>query len=89
MAPGEKKATFLDPEIYDRHGYRTLRITAKLIGYGAGDVIVRPTDDRLYLLDKDDVILTSYHLPESVDPFALEADVSESGLLVIEAPLRC
>ncbi|KAK2161354.1 hypothetical protein LSH36_118g04035, partial [Paralvinella palmiformis] len=89
MAPNEKKATFSDPEIYDRSGYRTLRITAELIGCDANDVVVRPAEDRLYLLDKDDVVLTSYRLPESVDPFTIEADVSDNGTLVIEAPLIC
>nr|UQK61684.1 small heat shock protein [Arenicola marina] len=77
------------PEILEEDGVRTLRITAHLIGYKDGDISVRPAEAKLLLVNKDNDVIETFNLPESVDPFTVEANISEDGMLTVMAPLTC
>ena len=64
-------------------------LTAAISGYSADDVTVRPADNQLLLLNKENVVIPSYDLPENVDPFTVEAMMFDNGTLMVRAPLRC
>nr|UQK61728.1 small heat shock protein [Pareurythoe californica] len=91
MAPIFDETTNLkadEPIICEVDGQRVLRLVTHLSGYKSDDVIVKPVDSKLLILTKDDVTLKSYDLPESLDPFTVEAQLGEDGVLRVEAPVQ-
>lgn len=78
------------PVILEKDGAKMMRLEVCLSGYSSDDVIVQPADCRLLLIHKaDSSVLGTFNLPESVDPFTIEAVLSEEGVLRVEAPLVC
>nr|UQK61742.1 small heat shock protein [Sipunculus nudus] len=75
-------------EIIEQDGGRRMRLVTSLTGYTADDISVRPTDDKVLVLDGAGAVLCAFDAPESVDPYTVEAELSENGVLTIEAPLR-
>lgn len=77
------------PEVVDVDGVKLVRLVTSLPGYDISEITVRPVEDKLVVMDKSEKILKSYPLPESVDPFTVEAELTKEGILTIEAPLKC
>ena len=77
------------PEILEEDGVKFLRLVTSLPGYELADITVRPMEDKLVIMDKDQAVLKSCDLPESVDPFTVDASLSDDGVLTIKAPLKC
>nr|UQK61732.1 small heat shock protein [Protodriloides chaetifer] len=91
MAPQTESSTSngATPVILEQDGSKFVRIQTSMVGRKLDDIIVKPMENQLVVLTKDNEILATFDLPESVDPFAVEADLSEDGVLTIEAPLQC
>ena len=74
-------------------GSRHLRVMAPLHGYQPQDITVRPDGNTLLLFKMSqsgqDELLQTINLPESVDPYTVEARVNHFGQLIVEAPLVC
>ena len=77
-----------EPQVLEQNGNKILRLATHLIGYNADDVSVLPVDNKLQLVSKDNQVLHTYDLPESVDPFTVEAQLTDDGVLIVTAPLR-
>lgn len=77
------------PEVSDTEEGKTVKLQVRFHGYTADDIQVRPHDCDLHILSRDNRVLKTFHLPESVDPFTVEAKVVNDGCLLIEAPLVC
>ena len=78
-------------EVIEHGGYRLVRLVAPLGDYyQPDDIIVRPHDQTLLVVDsRNGFVLLSQDLPESVDPFTVEAELMDGGTLVVVAPLTC
>lgn len=78
-------------EVIEYGGYRLVRLVAPLGDYyRPDDIVVRPHDQTLLVIDsRNDLVLLSHDLPESVDPFTVEAELLNGGTLVVVAPLKC
>ena len=75
--------------IFEEDGSKFVRLVVKFVGYGIKDLIVRPVEDKLLILEKPNAILGTYDLPESVDPFTVDADMTSDGLLTVTAAMKC
>ncbi|KAK2187323.1 hypothetical protein NP493_169g01039 [Ridgeia piscesae] len=78
-------------EVIEYGGYRLVRLVAPLGDYyQPDDIVVRPHDQTLLVVDsRNDLVLLSRDLPESVDPFTVQAELLSGGTLVVVAPLKC
>ncbi len=77
------------PTVMQVDGLKMLRVEINMRGRKVDDVIVRPVDDYIMVLDKSDCVLRNIALPESVDPFTVEALMTGDGILCVQAPLMC
>ena len=75
-------------------GCRVLRVVVSLPTITSPrQIAVRPHDDRLLIFRVGEAhilqheLLHSVQLPESLDPFTVEANVNAQGQLVVQAPL--
>nr|UQK61739.1 small heat shock protein [Polygordius sp. ID7] len=69
-----------------RDGTRLLQLKVALTGINQQDLAVRPVDSTLVILRNEEVLQT-VELPESVDPFTVEAKMTKDGFLTVEALL--
>ena len=76
------------PQIIERDGVRMLQLITQLEGFRYSDLLVRPQEDKILVMDSSEKVLKSYPLPESVDPYTVEADISDEGVLTVLAPLK-
>ena len=74
-------------EIIEKDGQKVARLVVSFHGYGPDDITVRPVEDKLLVIDVEGSVMAEYCLPESVDPYNVEADMSEDGTLTVEAIL--
>ena len=81
-------ATDSTPVIMDKNGTKTVHVDIALSGYRCDDVTVRPDDKRLLVLNKSNALLKAIDLPESVDPYTVEAEMHD-GVLSVEAAMTC
>lgn len=89
MAPkGNVTGSENGPEVIMKGEERIFRLVTPMEGYHPGDVTVRPTENSLLILStKSEEVIKSFALEESLDPFAIEAHMSEDSILTVEAPL--
>nr|UQK61711.1 small heat shock protein [Flabelliderma ockeri] len=76
------------PQVIERDGVRMLQLITQLEGFRYSDLLVRPQEDKILVMDSSEKVLKSYPLPESVDPYTVEADISDEGVLTVLAPLK-
>ena len=78
-------------EIVERESGKCLRLTARLSGVKARDLLVRPVGDKLMILKTSTGlpghVIDTLQLPENVDPFTVVAEMTEDGCLVVEAAM--
>ena len=88
MTPENKKIVQHGYEVIETGDSRTAHIEVEIQGYTSGEINVRPQEETILVLDSIGNELRRFILPESVDPFAVEA-VLKNGILSIDAPLTC
>ena len=90
MAPQTTPAASADPMlvIKEKNGAKFLQVDVPLAGFRFDDVTVRPDGCRLLVLAKSGDVVRTVCLPESVDPYTIEAEMTD-GILSIEAPMMC
>nr|UQK61707.1 small heat shock protein [Eunice torquata] len=89
MAPQTSDLKEAAPVVMEKDGAKVMRLEVPLNGLSCDDVMVRPDDKRLLILHKADAaLIRAFDLPESVDPFTIEAELLD-GVLFVEAPVKC
>ena len=88
MAPQTGSAVDGYPTVVEIDGMKILQVEVHLENTRSGDVIVRPVDKNLMVLNRNEDVLRNIALPESVDPFTVEASIAD-GVLRVQAPLMC
>ena len=73
--------------IVENEESRVAQVTMGMKGFQREDISIRPQEDMLLIQNREGVTLRTFKLPESVDPFAVEAELKD-GQLVIEVPLK-
>ena len=84
--------------VAEENGRRMLTVVTDIGDFVKEEVQVRPVNDKLVIHARRDVkqdgdtgfreFNKEYRLPESVDPFTVEAVIRE-GQLIVRAPLTC
>ena len=75
-------------KVIEKEESKVAQVTMAMRGYTTEDISIRPQEDVLHIQNKEGVTLKTFKLPESVDPFTVEAMLKD-GQLLIEAPLKC